>query len=215
MTFNPITLENWERKEYFNHYLNQQTTFSMTTDIEISSFKAAIKRKGYKFYPTFIYMVTEVINANESFRISFNEEGKLGYWEKLIPLYTVFDDQKQSFSNLWTDSTGNVLTFQEDYDRDVAEYNHIGGLFPKTPIPANTFPISMIPWNSFSGFNLNVGNGGNFLLPIITAGKYYSKGTATYLPVSLQVHHAVCDGYHAASFMNQLQELANTTNEWL
>ncbi|EZH64840.1 chloramphenicol acetyltransferase [Bacillaceae bacterium JMAK1] len=215
MTFHTINLENWERKEYFNHYLNQQTTFSMTTDIEISSLKAAIKREGYKFYPTFIYMVTEVINANESFRVSFNDEGKLGYWQKLIPLYTIFDEHKQSFSNLWTVATGNVATFQEDYNRDLDEYNHVGGLFPKRPVPANTFPISMIPWNSFSGFNLNVGNGGNFLLPIITAGKYYSKGTATYLPVSLQVHHAVCDGYHAALFMNQLQELARNTNNWL
>ncbi|EHA7776018.1 type A chloramphenicol O-acetyltransferase, partial [Enterococcus faecalis] len=28
MTFNIINLETWDRKEYFNHYFNQQTTFS-------------------------------------------------------------------------------------------------------------------------------------------------------------------------------------------
>ncbi|EIM5190019.1 type A chloramphenicol O-acetyltransferase, partial [Staphylococcus pseudintermedius] len=26
MTFNIIELENWDRKEYFEHYFNQQTT---------------------------------------------------------------------------------------------------------------------------------------------------------------------------------------------
>ncbi|EIT2073789.1 type A chloramphenicol O-acetyltransferase, partial [Enterococcus faecalis] len=29
MTFNIINLETWDRKEYFNHYFNQQTTFSV------------------------------------------------------------------------------------------------------------------------------------------------------------------------------------------
>ncbi|MDM5972315.1 CatA-like O-acetyltransferase, partial [Staphylococcus aureus] len=27
MTFNIIKLENWDRKEYFEHYFNQQTTY--------------------------------------------------------------------------------------------------------------------------------------------------------------------------------------------
>jgi chloramphenicol O-acetyltransferase type A len=35
------------------------------------------------------------------------------------------------------------------------------------------------------------------------------------LPFSLQVHHAVCDGYHASRFIEDLQELVNTCNEWL
>lgn len=30
MTFNIIELENWDRKEYFEHYFNQQTTYSLS-----------------------------------------------------------------------------------------------------------------------------------------------------------------------------------------
>ncbi|WP_222149338.1 CatA-like O-acetyltransferase, partial [Staphylococcus haemolyticus] len=29
MNFNIIKLENWDRKEYFEHYFNQQTTYSI------------------------------------------------------------------------------------------------------------------------------------------------------------------------------------------
>ncbi|OPA05916.1 CatA-like O-acetyltransferase, partial [Bacillus cereus] len=35
------------------------------------------------------------------------------------------------------------------------------------------------------------------------------------LPVSLQVHHSVCDGYDASKFIEDLQQLSNTCNEWL
>ncbi|MCD0786854.1 hypothetical protein I5B98_14995, partial [Staphylococcus aureus] len=39
MTFNIIELENWDRKEYFEHYFNQQTTYSITKEIDITLFK--------------------------------------------------------------------------------------------------------------------------------------------------------------------------------
>ncbi len=48
MTFNIIKLENWDRKEYFEHYFNQQTTYSITKEIDITLFKDMIKKKGYE-----------------------------------------------------------------------------------------------------------------------------------------------------------------------
>ena len=47
MTFNIINLETWDRKEYFEHYFNQQTTYSITKEIDITLFKDMIKKKGY------------------------------------------------------------------------------------------------------------------------------------------------------------------------
>ncbi|PAE58570.1 type A chloramphenicol O-acetyltransferase, partial [Bacillus licheniformis] len=88
------------------------------------------------------------------------------------------------------------------------------GLWAKPDIPPNTFSVSSIPWVSFTNFNLNLDNS-EHLLPIITNGKYFSEGRETFLPVSLQVHHAVCDGYHAGAFMNELARLAADCKEWL
>ena len=71
------------------------------------------------------------------------------------------------------------------------------------------------PWIDFSSFNLNIGNNSRFLLPIITIGKFYSKDDKIYLPFSLQVHHAVCDGYHVSLFMNEFQNIIDNVNEWI
>ncbi|EIX6392087.1 type A chloramphenicol O-acetyltransferase, partial [Enterococcus faecalis] len=57
MTFNIINLETWDRKEYFNHYFNQQTTFSVTKEFDITLLKSMIKNKGYKLYPALIYII--------------------------------------------------------------------------------------------------------------------------------------------------------------
>ncbi|VPQ87686.1 chloramphenicol O-acetyltransferase [Streptococcus pneumoniae] len=215
MNFNKIDLDNWKRKEIFNHYLNQQTTFSITTEIDISVLYRNIKQEGYKFYPAFIFLVTRVINSNTAFRTGYNSDGELGYWDKLEPLYTIFDGVSKTFSGIWTPVKNDFKEFYDLYLSDVEKYNGSGKLFPKTPIPENAFSLSIIPWTSFTGFNLNINNNSNYLLPIITAGKFINKGNSIYLPLSLQVHHSVCDGYHAGLFMNSIQELSDRPNDWL
>lgn len=215
MNFKIINRECWGRKEYFEHYLQQQTTFSMTNEINITNLMKNLKEKNYKLYPAFIFMVTKIVNSHKEFRISFNSEGNLGYWTDICPLYTIFDKNTHTFSGVWSPYLGIFSEFHSQYENDVEKYNGMGRLFPKTPIPDNNIPISMIPWSSFTAFNLNINNGGDYLLPIITGGKYSQVNDEFFLPVSLQMHHAVCDGYHAGVFMNDLQRLADESADWL
>jgi len=215
LNFHKIDLDTWKRKEIFQHFLNQQTTFSITTELDITVLYQNIKQNGYRFYPAFIFLVTSVVNTNTAFRTSYNSEGELGYWDRLNPVYTIFNVQSKEFSGIWTQAKKDFKQFYHDYLSDVEMYNGLGKLFPKTPIPENTVSVSMIPWTSFTGFNLNIQHNSNHLLPIITAGKFIKKGESICLPVSLQVHHSVCDGYHAGLFMNTLQELANRSSDWL
>ncbi|MGG4195075.1 MULTISPECIES: CatA-like O-acetyltransferase [unclassified Paenibacillus] len=35
------------------------------------------------------------------------------------------------------------------------------------------------------------------------------------LPVSLQLHHVVCGGYHAGLLVGELQRLADYSKEWI
>ena len=46
---------------------------------------------------------------------------------------------------------------------------------------------------------------GKFLLPIFTMGKCFERDGKHLLPLSIQVHHAVCDGYHVGLFVEKLQ----------
>nr|AMP53354.1 CAT [uncultured bacterium] len=44
---------------------------------------------------------------------------------------------------------------------------------------------------------------------MFTFGKYYEDGGKYYIPLSIQVHHAVCDGFHVCRFLDELQDLLN------
>jgi len=216
MNFNPIVIDNWSRKTYFEHYLNHvRCTYSMTANIDITRLYAEHKSIGVKMYPAFIHMITSVVNRYSEFRTCFDSEGKLGFWDHMSPSFTIFNEEDKTFSSIWTPFSEDFKEFYDRYLEDTEKFKNAKELFPKTNEPSNTFPISSIPWVSFMGFNLNVYTEGTYLLPIFTMGKYYRHDEKILLPLSAQLHHAVCDGYHAGVLFNELQLLADGCKSWL
>jgi len=99
--------------------------------------------------------------------------------------------------------------FYDRYQKDIAKYGSVERFSLKENVPKNIFSVSIIPWTTFTGFNLNVYTDGSYLRPIFTFGKYFGQDGATLLPLSVQVHHAVCDGFHVSRFIDDFQKLVN------
>lgn len=216
MKFNPIDIDNWSRKTYFEHYLNHvRCTYSMTANIEITALVSQLKDKGMKLYPALIHMITAVVNRHSEFRTCLDAEGRLGYWDSLSPSFTIFHDNEKTFSSIWTLYSEDFNDFYSRYLVDMNVYGSVKQLFAKEKEPPNTFPISCIPWVSFTSFNLNLYDEGNNLQPIFTIGKFFHQNDKILLPISGQFHHAVCDGYHASVLYNELQSRADACTEWM
>ena len=207
MAFKIIDRENWSRKEYFEHYFsNVPCTYSMTTKLDITKIIESKK----KLYPAMLYYLTTIVNRHVEFRIAFNKDNELGVYDEMLPCYTIFHKDTETFSNLWTVYCKDYEEFYKMYENDLRQYGNQKGMFGKPDVPDNCFTVSMIPWVSFEGFNLNIQKGYDYLLPIFTMGKYYEENGRILLPLAIQVHHAVCDGFHLCRFINELQELINS-----
>ena len=58
MEYRVIDRSNWQRKEYFEHYLKVvPCTYSITTKLDIT----AIKKQRLKLYPTMLYCITKIV----------------------------------------------------------------------------------------------------------------------------------------------------------
>ncbi|MGI6030040.1 MAG: type A chloramphenicol O-acetyltransferase [Eubacteriales bacterium] len=204
MIFTVIDQNSWPRKEYFEHYFSAvPCTYSMTTKLDITP----IKNSHQKLYPTMLYHLATVVNRHAEFRMAFNQKGELGVYDEMSPCYTVFHEETETFSNVWTEYCSNYKDFCAAYEKDLSLYGKVEKMEAKPAVPENTFPVSMVPWTTFEGFNLNLKNGYSYLLPIFTMGKYFEENGKILLPLSIQVHHAVCDGFHVCRFVSDLQEL--------
>lgn len=216
MNFNLIDIEKWQRKDHYLHYMSQlRCTFSLTTNIDITGLKTFIKKANKRIYPVQIHMLATVVNQYQEFRMNYNANGVLGYWDELNPSYTVFNKSTETFSSIWTEYKKSFDEFYKSCIHDIDEYSQATCLMPKPNQAPNTFTISSLPWTSFTGFNINVFNDGNYLPPIFTLGKFIEQDGKVLMPVAIQVHHAVCDGFHIGKFINSLQQLADNYDKWV
>jgi chloramphenicol O-acetyltransferase type A len=214
--FNLIHINDWARKPYFEHYSKSvPCTFSITAEIDITLLLSELKRQGLKLYPAFIYMITTLVNRHEQFRTCYDAEGRLGVWDWMSPGFTIFHEENKTFSSIWAPFDAEFSTFYKGCLAQMEAFKHEKTLFPDPSEPPNTFPVSCIPWISFTAFNLNVASEGAYLLPIFTIGKYAARDKRVFLPLSVQLHHAVCDGYHAGLLFQELQALADGCLNWL
>ena len=206
MTFTKIDLATWPRKEYFDHYLTEvPCTYSATFKLEITK----LRQSGKKLYPSMLYALSTVVNRHQEFRMAFNEAGELGFYDLVHPCYTIFHKDTETFSNLWTRYTPDYAEFCAAWTHDMSVYGTQMGLMARPDTPENTFPVSMVPWASFDSFHLHLQKGYDYLPPIFTMGRFYEENGKTLLPLAVQVHHAVCDGFHLCRLVNELQALLN------
>ncbi len=138
--------------------------------------------------------------------MALDEDGAPGFYDLVHPCYTIFHKDTETFSNLWTAYTSDYAEFCAAWEKDMADYGSRPGILSRPDTPANTFPVSMIPWATFEGFNLNLQKGYDYLPPIFTMGRFYEENGRTLLPLAVQVHHAVCDGFHLCRLVNELQK---------
>lgn len=205
--FKLIDTNSWKRKPYFDHYFNQiRCTYSITVNIDITNVLSFKDRNKVKLYPLLIYVISKAVNKYEEFRTAINDRGEIGVWETLSPCYTVFHKDSESFSNIWTEWNDDLNLFLSNFEQDSKRFGQIDRIDAKPNTPANVFPISSLPWTTFTGFNLNIFADGTYLLPIFTYGKYFQDGNRYLIPLSIQVHHAVCDGFHVSRLINEIQQ---------
>ncbi len=208
--FTPIDIETWARKPFFDHYYNSvKCTYSFTVHVDITSLLGRVK-----LFPGLIYILTRAVNGIEELKVNYDREGKLGVWDDLYPSYTIFHADDKSFSSLWTPYQEDFALFHKGYLEDIKTYGDMKAFLPKGEDPPNAFPISCIPWLDFTAFNLNIYDDARYLFPIFTIGKYTQHEGKTTVPLSVQLHHAIADGYHAGLLVEAIKELA-AKPDWL
>lgn len=199
MALHLIDMENWERREFYEHFIREVVcSYSITVNLDITPLKSQ------RLYPAMIWLLTKTVNEMPEFRTALTKDGP-GIYDSMHPMYTVFNKENKNFSGIWSYFSEDYDEFLKSYEADEAEYSKSTRYAPKAGTPENSFNISMLPWLEFSSVNINVYDEGKFLLPIFTMGRYFERDDRRLLPLAIQVHHAVCDGYHVGLFTEKLQ----------
>lgn len=214
--FHKIDFETWERKEHFKYYINLiKTNYNLTAELNISQLMEKVKERKLKFFPTMLYCIIKAVNQNKEFRMDYDKEGNLGYWDYVVPSYTIFHNDDKTFSDIWSEYDENFEKFYKNVVEDIKKYKDIKGVKTKLGRGDNFCPISCIPWLSFTGCANDTYSEAKMLFPVIAFGKYFKCDEMTMIPISVFVNHAVADGYHTCKLINDIQSIINDIENWI
>lgn len=213
MDFKKIDLNTWERKHYYDYFMNAENRmrcrFGMTANVDITNLLAVIKTNKLRCYPTFTYLVSKVLNSHECFKVD-EYNGELIVWDKLHVRYPMFNEDTKTITSIWLEYSDEFDIFYKNALNDIQKYSGIQSMYAKGKLPPNFYDITSIPWVSFTDFQIDMyGTNGKWIMPLVAIGKFFERDNKILLPVSVKFHHATCDGYHAGMFYNELQNLCS------
>ena len=198
-----IDLDNYNRRGLFNSFKDRDIPyFSTTCNIEIQNLKKFVKLRNISFFVSFSYIISVSVNRIPQLRHRIID-GELYEFKIVDPGYTVLlDDETFSFcdSKFFEDfdtyyeyAIARIEEVKNRPDQNNADKNHM-------------FFITSIPWFSFTSF-VHPYDKLYSSIPIITIGKYFEQGDSWLIPIAMQVHHGVVDGFHVGKYYDCLEKL--------
>lgn len=204
-----VETSNWNRKEHFDFFSKMASPFfGIVTEVDCSHAYAMAQENGHSFFATYLHKSM----------ISINSVKELKY--RLLDNEVVeFDEVHAGATIARADGTFGFIfvPFSEDFDRFNAHLqdeiqavqNSAGLRLNDDDRKLDLIRHSTFPWSHFSGLlhptNFNSGES----VPKITFGKFAFRDQRKYLPLSIEAHHGLADGYHLAQYLEEFQRQLN------
>lgn len=213
MNYSKIDLNTWKRGSLFKFYIdNMRIVMSLTVDIDVAPLLAYARKNKLRFYPAMIWVVAKVINSHDEFKYAWDSNGNLIRWDSISPFYAIFNQEDESFTKFVTEYSDNLLDFCKRVENDRKKYENERAIIKNQP--QNFFDVSCLPWVRYKHFDVHVFDDGKFLAPVVTWGKYEQvSDNKVLMPLTMNIHHAVADGFHLSRFFNEVQTLINSFKE--
>ena len=198
--------DKWKRYNLFWYYINNlRNVLSMTCNVDITGFLNYVKKNKYRFYPSFMWVVSKIINSHEEFKLGWNDNNQPGLYDIVHPYFAHFYKQDEQCALLYVEHKESLEEFHKNFVMVLEQYKDCRA-FDFKDVPRNIFNVSCLPWVNYSSFDIHVFDDGKYLAPVVTWGKYKKIDEKIIMPLSFNIHHAAADGFHLSRFFTELQE---------
>jgi len=211
--FEHIDLDHWSRREHFELFRGfGYPYFSITTDIDITSLRNALKERAPSFTVGLVYVLARAANAIPQFRQRIRGDEVIEH-ETVHPGVTVLCE-------------GDVfrfcfLRYDETFEQFAAEAaqqmedTRMAKSLGTEPDRDDALYMTALPWFSFSAMVHPVPINPSDSVPRFAWGRFEEKSGRLLMPLNVQANHALIDGIHLARYFTRVEGFIETAESIL
>jgi chloramphenicol O-acetyltransferase type A len=202
-----LDVASWARREVFEFFRDfDKPYFNICTRLDVTNLLSRLRgRSSGGVSLAYHYFALRTANEIEPFRYRLSD-GKVLVHE-IIHGGTTILLPNESFGLVYFDYIEDFETFLTEARAAVDEARTKGTFRPMADDARIHF--TTLPWVSFTSFSHARNWKREDSVPKIAFGKFLHENDRIFLPISVEVHHALVDGLHVGQYLERLQQALN------
>lgn len=200
-----IDIENWSRKEQYAFFSTYEDPFfNVTANLDVTKLYLFCKKHNLSFSLACIFVAIKNINEIPELKLRI-KDGKVVQYD-VVPIgSTVLNDD---FTFSFCDFPYIPSIFEFDVNgKNIIKKHKEGVTFDAQPDEVKMVHCSTLPWVSLTGFkHSRKGDEAGKGIPKIIFGGLFDENETKKIPFSVEVHHALVDGYHVGLLYKNMQK---------
>jgi len=210
--YRTIDRSTWSRREQFDLFKRFGFPyFSVTTEIDITTYRRAVPRGG-PFTLGIVHALATGANSVPPLRQRIRGEDVIEF-EVVHPSIILLNDE-EAFRFCVLPFSAEYARFTEGASDRMDRARTAPSMFDVEDQDDFLYMTSL-PWISFQGVLHAVPTEPSDSVPRIAWGKARDVAGRVMLPLNVQVHHALVDGLHVARFFERAEERLQDADSWL
>lgn len=198
-----LDLETWPRQDHYNLFRTWKFPhFNLCANVKLTNLYTEVKDLGISITFAIVYVLSRAANEIPEFRYRIHGD-KVVEHDIIHPSTTILI-KNDLFTFCPMVYTPEFAKFAEDAEARLKLAEESPSL-EDTENDDQMF-MTAIPWVSFTSFMHPMDLDPVDSIPRFAWGKFFREGDEILMPLSVQGHHALMDGYHMGKYYQKVQE---------
>ena len=203
--YKTVDIPSWNRREQYYFFKDyDDPCFCLTANVDVTALLEYCKQYNQSFFLHSLYMVAIAVNEIPELRMRIRKDQQVIIYDQINIGCTVLKDD-HTFLFAYMDYSLQVKNFIRHAAQSIHKTKRLKKLESKEHL-LNVIHCSVLPWIRFTSIKHPRNTTHNSSIPKITIGQYFKEHNRYVIPISLQAHHALVDGYHAGQFYTSLNQ---------
>jgi chloramphenicol O-acetyltransferase type A len=210
-----LDVDTWPRRSAFDFFRGFDIpSFNICTRVEVTRLKQAVKELGVgSLSLAYHFIAIRLVNEIAPFR--YRLEGERVRVHPEVHGSTTVLREDESFGFVTLKHQHDFATFADQGCVAIALASQPNAPFTPAEYGTATVHLTALPWMHFSSYSNARQWGPHDSIPKIAFGRIDTEGDQLWMPLSVEVHHALLDGLHVGRFVQGFEAALRAPEAWL